>query len=265
MENKVYNKENYKWIRPWNVEKFDDIYHRDERFFSIVLKGVLSWFNRNIILYNKNINHFIFNTGSSYMYIESDGYEYSWNETFGEDQMYMKLPRCVVTLAGINIVHEELTQRNIRGDYERRYNNEIRAFNAEMTRIPLEIDLNFTYVLSNFNETIILLQELIDKLFNQAYFNVTYLGQVLRCSLQIPESFNPEINKIDMSSPETNQKTISLDVKVNTNYPRINTDTEILSTQLISKFGNSINLYNRDDVRKAIKENYTDKEFYKNG
>ena len=106
MKNIIYNKENFEWIRPWNIEKFDDIYNRDERFFSIVLKGVLSWFNSNIILYNKGISHFIFNTGSSYMYIESNGYEYSWNETTGEDQMYMKMPRCIVEIGGIDIPKE---------------------------------------------------------------------------------------------------------------------------------------------------------------
>ena len=107
------------WVRPWNKKNFEDLYNRDERFFSIVLKGALSWLNRNIIMYDEPINHFIFNTGSTYMYIESNGYEFSWNETTGEDQMYMKMPRCVCEFSQISVPTEELTQAYARGVYER--------------------------------------------------------------------------------------------------------------------------------------------------
>ena len=37
-----------KWMRPWNIEKFDELSNRDERFFSIVLKGALGWLTQNI-------------------------------------------------------------------------------------------------------------------------------------------------------------------------------------------------------------------------
>ena len=106
---KIYNKKEDSWIRPWNTEKFDDLYNRDERFFAILMKGLLSWLNENIVLYNKGINHFIFNTGSSYMYIESNGYQFSLSETSGEDWIYMKMPRCVMNIDSIDIPREELS------------------------------------------------------------------------------------------------------------------------------------------------------------
>ena len=40
-------KKNSTWLRPWNLEKFDDLYNRDERFFSILLKGTISYLNNN--------------------------------------------------------------------------------------------------------------------------------------------------------------------------------------------------------------------------
>ena len=55
----VNSDEKNKWIRPWNLEKFDNIYNRDERYFSILMKGLLSWLNRNVIMYNKPILHFV--------------------------------------------------------------------------------------------------------------------------------------------------------------------------------------------------------------
>ena len=92
----ISNIEKSQWIRPWNKEKFDDLHNRDERFFGLLIKGTLAWLNKNIVLYNKPIKHFIFNTGSSIMYVESNGYKFSWNETTGEDTIYMSRPRCVV-------------------------------------------------------------------------------------------------------------------------------------------------------------------------
>ena len=146
------------WIRPWNMEKFDDLFNRDERYFSVLLKGALSWLNNHIVMYNKPINHFVFVTGSSYMYIESNGYSFSWSETSGEDWMHMQLPRCIVELNSIRIPVEELTSPFVRGNYERRDGNKIKGFNAQIRRLPIEMSLNLRYEFSTFNEQIIFVQ-----------------------------------------------------------------------------------------------------------
>ena len=224
------------WIRPWNVVKFDDLYNRDERFFSVVMKGLIGWLTNNIVLYNKPIKHFIQNTGSSYMYVETNGYFYSWNETSGEDYMYMQMPRCLIEFAGITIPTEELTSAYQRGSYERRDGDVIRGFNAQIRRIPLEIDINLKYVLSNFNESIILAEEIISKIVFQRYFKIAFLGQIITCSIEIPTNFNIEINRIDMTEATTNQKNIQLSVKVCTNYPSIDEITEIPTDKVIASF-----------------------------
>jgi len=251
--NNVFNVTKDKWQRPWNIEAFDDLYNRDERFFAIVVKGLISWLNRNIILYNKSINHFIFNTGSSYLYVESNGYEYSLNETSGEDTMYMELPRCILELNSINIPTEELSASYSRGFYERRSGNMMNGYNAEIKRLPLELTINAKYYLSNFNETIVLLQELLDKIVFQKYFNITYLGQEIQCSIEFPTDVNPEINKIDMTSPEPNQRNISLDFKIVTNYPIINERTEIPTDKVIASFGRETVLTSKDNETDIIK------------
>jgi hypothetical protein len=175
--------------------------------------------------------------------MESNGYEYSVTETTGEDSIYMKLPRCIVEISDINIPMEELSAPFSRGNYERRSGNQLQGFNAEIRRLPIEITINMKYYLSNFNETIILLQELIDKLVFQRYFNITYLGKVVQCSIEFPANYNPELNKIDMSSPEPTQRNITLDIKICTNYPLIDTRTEIPTDKVIAQFGHDVDLY----------------------
>ena len=251
----VFNREEEPWIRPWNQEKFDDLYNRDERFFAVVLKGMLSWLNRNIVMYNKQINHFIFNTGSSYLYIESNGYEYNLSETTGEDTIYMQLPRCIIELSNIHIPTEELTSPFSRGYYERRDGDLIRGYNSEIRRLPLEVNVRLQYYLGTFNESLILMQELIDKLVFQQYFNITYLGNIIQCSIEFPPDTETQINKIDMMSADPNQRTIELALIINTSYPLINERAEIPTDKVIEKFGYEVDLYlhnhNSDVVAKG--------------
>lgn len=263
--NGIVNKDEDIWIRPWNIEKFDDLYNRDDRFFSVLIKGMLSWLNSHIVMYNKSINHFIYNTGSTYFYIESNGYEFSWNETTGEDMIYMHLPRCIVEIDNFQVDTQELSQPYSRGIYERRSNNLINSYYAEIARIPINMNINLKYVLNNFNESIILLQELIEKILFQKYFKITYLGQIIQCSIELPDNFNIEINKIDMESNETNQKNINLSIIVKTNYPVINERSEIRADKIINTFRSNIDIYQNgllDENGDIDKEKNTDTENY---
>lgn len=226
------------WIRPWDKERTDDLYQKDERYFSLLIKGILAYLNKNIILNGNSISHFIFNTGSSMMYIEKNGYEFSWCETTGEDQMYMKMPRCVVELGDITVDTAELSSPFSRGFYERisSIDGKMKEFSAEIRRTPIELTIDCKYVLSTFNESIILVQELIDKLLFQKYFYIVYLGQKIQCSIEFPNSNKIEFNKIDMMSTETNQKNINIQLKVCSSYPIVNDKTEIDATKTVGTY-----------------------------
>lgn len=244
----VVNKKIDKWVRPWEIEKFDDLKIRDERFFSIVIKGVLGWLTRHIVMYNKPIKHFIFNTGSSYMYVEANGYTNTWKETSGEDYMYMETPRCLVTIGDISIPQEELTNPFVRGVYERYSDDgQIKGYNAEMRRLPIEINISLQYVLSNFNETIILIQELFDKLVFQRYFKITYLGQLIQCSIEFPNSQSINQKRVDLSQSDDKNRTLEIQIKLNTYYPIINQDTEISSSSIINNFNASFIINDIED------------------
>ena len=211
---KIANIEKNKWLRPWDIVQHDDLYNRDDRFFSVLIKGVINFLNSNIVMYGKPINHFVFNTGSSYQYLEKNNYEFKWATATTNDTIYMKLPRCVISVGNISTIASELTQPYARGVYERRDNNEIKGYNAEIRRLPIELDMVCHYVLANFNESVILQQEIFDKLVFQRYFKITYLGQIIECSIEFPSETSVSVNKIDMESKETNMQTIDLSLKI---------------------------------------------------
>jgi len=247
MQNLV-NKEIDVWERPWNRTKFDNIYEKDDRFFALLIKGALSWLTENIVMYDKPIRHFILNTGSAYMYIEHNGYEYTWCETTGEDLLYMETPRCIASIGNFSIPMEELTAPCTRGVYERVSNAEktkgqIMAYNAEMQRLPIEMSMTLKYVFSNFNEAIIFVQELFEKILFQRYFKIIYLGQTINCSIEINGDTNINLSEIDLASKENNYRTLEFEIKVITNLPLINTKTESLCTNIISgHFGSIANI-----------------------
>lgn len=245
------------WKHPWNLKKFDNLYNKDERFLSILMKGTIAWLNHHILLYDESIHHFIFSTGSSYMYVETNGYEYKINETTGEDTMYMTMPRCVLELSDISFDPGGLSNRFVRGTYERLDIDEttkeesIKGFNAEIRRIPIEMNVQLTYVLSNMNEALVLTQELIDKFAYQHFFDIIYLGNVIRCGIEIPSQVSINANKIDFSSTETNQKTIQLSLKVTSNYPSINERTEVLNTNLLSDIKSEVIFNDIDKIENS--------------
>lgn len=254
----VINKDVDKWVHPWNMtnEEFKDLHVKDERFFSILIKGCLGYLNSHILMYNEPIKHFIFNTGSSYLYVEANGYDFSWTETTGEDYMYMKTPRCVVNITNFTIPQEELTNPFIRGNYERRSEDgQIKGYNAEMRRLPIEVEMTLQYVLSNFNEQIILIQELFDSLVFQKYFNITYLGQIIPCSIEFPNSQGLNLQQPDLASADNVHKTIEVSIKLNSLYPIINEDTEIPTDHVIAGFATSLNI--QQNKVTTDKEKYT--------
>ena len=258
MQNLV-NKKVDSWVRPWNKTRFDDLEERDERFFSIVIKGALGWLTRNIVLYNKPIKHFIFNTGNTVMYMEDTGYEFSETETSGEDSLYMKTPRCICEIDSFQIQTDDLSSQFVRGTYERLSNldGQIHGYNAELRRLPIEISLKCKYVLSTFNESIILIQELFDKLVFQKYYRISYLGQIIQCSIEFPTSSSISFDKIDMTSPQDRTKKIDIDLKICTSYPQIDIRSELDNSNVISKFG--VNF----DIHRELSKNKIDEEKYK--
>ena len=170
---------------------------------------------------------------------KDNGYEYTWCETTGENLMYMETPRCIVKIGTFSIPTEELTMPYTNGVYERISNAEktkgqIMAYNAQMRRLPIEMDLQLNYVFSNFNESIIFVQELFEKIVFQKYFNIIYLGQTIQNSIEIEGNTEIKVNEIDLSSQEPNRRTMDFTIKICTNLPVISTISECPANLLIS-------------------------------
>ena len=103
--------------------------------------------------------------------------------------------------------------------------------------------MNLKYVFSNFNEAIIFVQELFEKILFQRYFQIIYLGQTINCSIEINGDTNINLSELDLSSKDNNYRTMEFEITVASNLPLINEKTESLCTDIISgHLGDIINI-----------------------
>ena len=72
---------------------------------------------------------------------------------------------------------------------------------------------------------------------------MVYLGQVIKCSIEFPSDLQIELNKIDMSSSDTNNITINITVNICTSYPSIDEETEQPNSAIITKFGYNTDIF----------------------
>jgi hypothetical protein len=116
----------------------------------------------------------------------------------------------------------------------------------------MEIQLN--YVFSNFNEAIIFVQELFEKIVFQKYFNIVYLGQTIQCSIEIEGNTQIQVNELDLSSAEPNRRTMEFNIKVCTNLPIIYKVSESSANLVINSTftSNSNGNTNQNDINKII-------------
>lgn len=119
--------------------------------------------------------------------------------------------------------------------------------------------MTLKYSLSNFNESLILIEELFAKMIWMKYYHINYLGQNIQCSIEFPDAAQITLNKIDFESANNRNKTIELQIKIRTNYPIVNQRTEISASNTIE--GGVINTNPHKKLEIVINADNTQRKF----
>lgn len=204
--------------------------NNQEMFFNIVAKGFIYKLNKNLKLREKYIPHYILNTGDDIMYLEMKGQDHSIEpvEVSNEAFIYSQIPRCMVQPTGINIQTEQLTNPYAHGNFQVECDDMIYDFRSEFRRIPLTYNFSLKYYFDSFTDALAVIQQIITNLAFVNTFNVTYMGQMIKCSYNIPDSENTEyMMEFDGITVDQKTRTLSLELEVQTNLPVIYTETAI--------------------------------------
>ena len=213
--------------------------NNQELFFSILLKGLLLRLDDDISIRGNRLPHIIIHTGSDALYLEEKGYDFSIEpeQISNENYIYQITPRCVVNPGGIDLIPDQLTNPYSFGrlQYESD-NNGIYELVGEFRRMPLKMSVSLQYFTDSFRDMLELIQHVITKLSFVRTYNITYMGQVIKCSYKLPESFSQEhLMDMDGTTQDSKHKTMSLDIEIETNLPIYNPETIMNAANYITK------------------------------
>lgn len=191
-------------------------------FFPIVIKGLLLKLNEQLSIRGKKIPHFIIHTGDDTMYLSVKGQDASKEpfEITNEDYVYNAIPRCLVSTKGINIEPDQLTSPYIHGQMQYEQDGSLYTLVGEFRRIPVRLSVSCKYYVDTWTDMMELMQQILSKLAFIQTYNVSYLGQAIKCSYNIPTSLEGDyLTELDGTTQDNKSRTLEISMDLETNYP----------------------------------------------
>lgn len=209
-----------------------------EHFFSILIKGLLYKLNTEIKIRDIYVPHMILHTGDDRMWIEARGYDASIEplNISNEQAIYSIIPRCVVNPSSIDLDTAQLTSPYSIGvlQYSDKDNGTY-MLNGEFRRIPIKIAIELKYYTDSYTDMLELIQGIIANLSFIRTYDIVYMGQKIKCSYKIPDSFGEEHTMdIDGSLQDGRNHSLTLSLEVESSIPVFNNKT-IMPTNIITK------------------------------
>ena len=191
-------------------------------FFPIIIKGLIIKLNEQISIRNKKIPHYIIHTGDDTLYLSVKGQNASIEplEISNESYVYSSVPRCLVTIKGLNIESDQLTNPYTQGQFQYENEDSIYTFSGEFRRFPIKLTVECKYYVDSWGDMMELTQQIISKLAFIQTYTVSYMGQAIRCSYTIPTSIDGEYTtELDGTTQDNKLRTTELSLEIETNFP----------------------------------------------
>ena len=224
-------------------------------FLSILIKGLIYNLNGDIKIRNKPVPHYIMHTGDDRMFLEARGYNASIEPLVisnEKDTLYSITPKCVVNPSSIDLDTAQLSSPysigNIQYSVEDGEFAGVYALKGEFRRLPLKMTFDLKYYVDSYTDMLELIQYIISNLSFMRTFDMIYMGQKIKCSYKIPDSFGEEHTMdIDGAFSDAREHTLSLSVEVETNMPIFNNRTIMNADNIIvTPVSNVYPMYNID-------------------
>lgn len=212
-----------------------------ELFFSVLIKGLLYKLNNEIKIRGNYVPHLILHTGDDRMWLETKDYDASIEPmTISNEQaVYSIIPKCIVNTSSIDLDINQLTSPYSIGALQLHIDDEdikgIYSLSGEFRRMPIKLGVELKYYTDSYTDMLELIQNVIANLSFIRTFDIVYMGQKIKCSYKIPETFGEE-HTIDIDGAMTDNRnhSLSLSLEVETNMPVFNNKT-IMPNNIITK------------------------------
>ena len=228
-----------------NIRKGEIDINNQDLFFSILIKGLLNNLDNKIKIRNKIVPHYIIHTGDDTMYLNMKGYDHNKEIVeISTDEIYSTIPRCMVNPGNIDLIPDQLSSPYSSGILQFEYDEKIYSLCGEFRRMPIRLSCDIKYYVDPYQDMLSLIQQIISKLSFIQTYNITYLGQLIKCSYKIPESFSDQHTMdIDGTTTDSKLKTLSLSLEIETTFPVWNEKTIVSNDMRINtiSFGGKLN------------------------
>lgn len=216
-----------------------------ELFFSTLIKGLLYNLNQSIKIRNEYVPHIILHTGDDKMWLETKGYDASIEpfKISNENNVYNIIPRCNVNLSNIDLDASQLTNPYSIGSFQYEDEEGVYTLSGEFRRMPVKLSVELKYSVESYTDMLELIQYIISNLSFIRTYDIVYLGQKIKCSYKIPDSFSEEHTmEIDGALSEDRNHTLALSLEIESNIPVFNNKTVMSSDCVITKHTSYINI-----------------------
>lgn len=215
-----------------------DINNQD-LFFSALIKGLLLKLDDDIKIRNIPVPHMILHTGDWTIF----DYELFFKtKNIPEDslasveEMYSIIPRCMVDVSNIDMLPDQISSPYAVGNLQYEHSDNIYSLSGEFRRIPIKMAVELKYYFDSYTDMLMMMQQVITKLTFIQTYNITYMGQMIKCSYKIPESFTGEhLTEVDKNTTEGKFKTMTLSIEIESSFPVWNTRTMMFNDKTITK------------------------------
>lgn len=218
-----------------------------ELFLSTLIKGLVYNLNGDIKVRKIPVPHIIINTGDDRMWLETKGYNASKEPLTisNENNVYSIIPKCIVTPGGIDLDSGQLTSPYSLGNLQYIIDDGddagVYMLVGEFRRMPLKLSVDLKYYTDSYTDMLELIQYVISNLSFIRTFNIVYMGQKIKCSYKIPDSFGEEHTmELDGGMSDGKEHTLSLSIEVETNIPIFNNKTIMSADSIISNIDKNV-------------------------
>ena len=108
------------------------------------------------------------------------------------------------------------------------------TLSGEFRRVPIKLSVELKYYTDSYTDMLELIQYVISNLAFIQTYDIVYMGQKIKCSYKIPESFGEEHTmEIDGAASDNREHSLNLSIEVESNIPVFNNKTISSATKII--------------------------------
>lgn len=255
-------------------------YNTDDVFNRCVIGGLLYLLNHKITyeqVWDDNVVETV-TVPFAYNFVSSepnerfiqDNYTFFGRECFSDkivDGNFEMLPRFVVSYESSQIESASITNRFVKGIYQKEIDGKIESYTAYTYHIPLTLNFSLEGWVDNYITAFKIEQTIRDVFYKNKTFWVQYKGAKIGCCVGFPESITTGEKTVSYSFSQENQIKMTFNLSVETHQPCFDMSTVIPGDNVIEYTSLELSAYSSEKVDKSVKFKFKDleKKIYRQG